>query len=1584
MAKKKLNKRFLLISGLVLAGVALGGAALFYKMRHRIDPDELVAIGKSHVEKHDYAEAVRYFGGALTVRGSDPSLRVMYGDALSHLAVKDREYYARARAEYQQALQIDPKHPEALRRLFKMAKDELEQSPQPSTLEETASLAKRLFEVDPNNLEARAYIDQVTLLRYQMSNDLELEEADAALQRMDQLSAEHPECPDALLFAARTRLVKASKLTSVNRGAARELIDSAVQSVRQRLQDRPEDAMAHLVAAQVTATAASFGQAQAQMERGDVARREAMDKAIALNEEAYRLAQRASELAKPEDGPRFVTARMLYADWARRRFDYDQAESALRSVIEVRPWDLQPRLELAELLAQRERTEESLKLLREPLPEAPELTGMQALMALYLESAKELAIARYELDSLNRQMRQSPKSLQERLKLVEPIEQALQSAITKYRIQADRPEVLRLQGGILVMKDQFAEAIKTLNRALGQLPGGDESARARLMRLEITLLLVTANMQLRQWEQARGMLESLLKEVPQFRPARELLVRLLIDPSVNDYASARPHVDYLLNGDPARGVKGDPDNPLYQRWQTLLLDPATLAERYKQMPEATRQERIEKMRVAARLKNYQEVVRIAQLMRHDNPSDREATLLQASALAEMGRKDEAKQVLREGLQADANMANAADLLAALEAETGNPEDRARFRREQAMKLEDPYRRNMALFNIARDEGKMDEAIGHLVEAEKTAPDSTAAELLFGHYAGLRDWTKAEQYLEKLAQRNADQASGRLYRARLLAAQGRIEDGLSLARQVTTDLPDLAAGWLTWAQLLQLQADPLPPTSVAKIRLLEEASSRYVQVIDRQSNNIDAVRGMIECLRQLGRFERAKPYIDIGRRLRPEDRAFRQLELSWEIAFGDPRKLIESRKQFVEADPSVAEHWRSLGVAYSGSVRRIESEGGPESEREKYLSLAAETFGKAAERFPDQPDFVEFQADTLRQLKRTAEGVAAIKRFMALPEQRDKPTGVLMLATLYARDGRAIAAINDLQDFLAAHPGPQPEVRIRLAQLLRMANRLEDALKLLAGADDHPDIRRERVEMLIGVGRLDEARSIVDKAMSVEPTPELHTLAALIELRSGKIDDAMASVQQGLKLNPNYPGGLYYRAVIGLNMPRPDHAAVIADLRRVKELVPGNVENRLLLAEVLQTRNDFEAAISELEGIVAERPTERRAVLRLVDLYVTRSTPPRYNDAVRIVRAARDQPGLSDSPELLNAEAAILLSLNRPAKAEPVIRKALSVQPGSIELQRTFVRTLAALQRYDEIGRFADAGLRQAPEEPWLHLVRGVAQAGLRNRGAAMQSFAKALELCEARNNRPLALQVIDQAGASLGGDAARELLGKRFDDPGWKLYVARLYERERQLDKAIDLVEAVLANRSSLKPVQVQEALRQASQLYQTKIPVDFDKAYEALKELLTEVPEDPEVLNNLAYLLVGPDAPGGREKEALKYSSKSFELLSRSGPVNPYVADTHAWVLILNNQLDEGVRILEEVLARKEFAEAYLHIGEGYLRKKAAQQALSSLKRGREVLERPENQVPGSDVAILRARIDDAIARAQRMAEASGDGGGN
>lgn len=1578
MAKKKLNRKFLVIAALVVVGVVIGGGVL-YKLRNRIDPDELIATGKSLVEQKNYAEAVRYFGGALSMRGGDPALWVMYGDAFSHMASKDVENYLRARSAYQSALERDPRHPEALRRLFAFVKDEVEQAPAPSTLQDIESLGRRLAEVEPNNVEARAYAEYATLLRYQIGTELESEQTDAALQKIDALVREHPEYPDALLFAARTRMVKASRLASVNRAASRELVDVAVQAVRQRLAERPDDAMSHFIAAQVLATAATFTLSQATAERSEPARRATTRQAADLNDEAYEHARRASELARPEDGPRFVTARMQYADWARRRFDFEQAEQVLRSIIEARPWDALPRVELAELLAQRERTEESLKLLREPLPEPPDLVGMDALAVLRLRPVVELAVVRYELDLLNRQLQREPRPLADRLKMVAPIETALTSALEKHRIPVDRPEVLRLQGGIQIIKDQHAEALKTLNRAMSQIPAGDESARTRLMRFELTLMLVNANMQLRQWEQARTMLENLLKEVPQFKPARELLVRLLIDPSVNDYASARPHVEFLLNGDPARNIKGDPDNVMYQRWQTLLLDPAKLAERYANMPENSREERIEKMRVAARTKNYEEVIRIAGLMRRDNPADREATLLQASALAEMGRKDEAKQVLREGLQADPGMANAAELLAAMEAETGTPEDRSRFRREQAAKIEDPYRRNMALFTIARDEGKTEEAIEYLVEAEKVAPDATAAELLFGHYAGLRDWTRAESYLDKLVQLNADQAGGRLYRARLLAAQGRMEDGIALARQVTVDLPDLAAGWLTWAQLLQIQADALPPTTITRTRLLEEASTRYIQVIDRQSNNVDAVRGIIDCMRQLGRFERAKSYIEIGRRLRPEDRMFRQLELAWELSYGDPRTLIESRKQFLEADPSVEEHWRSLGVAYAGAARYLESGDGSDAERERYLALAAETFGKASERFPENADFVEFQADLLRQLKRTGDGVAAIRRFMERPSQQGKPTGVLMLATLYARDGRAIAAINDLQDFLKANPGPQPEVRIRLAQLLRMANRLDDALNLLAEADTHPEIRRERVETLISVGRIDEARQIVDAALQSEKTPELFTLRALTDLRRNQLDKAMAAVEEGLKINPNYAGGLYYRAVIRLGLPNPNVPLVLADLRRVKELVPGNVENRLLLAEVLQNSNDIEASIFELEEITRERPAERRAVLRLVDLYVSRSIPPRFDQAIRLIRAARQQPGLNDAPDLLTAEAAVLLTMGRPAEAEPISRRALSVQPGSIEAQRTFVRALAAMQRFEEIGRFAEAGLRQAPDEPWLLLVRGIAQAGSRNRPAAMESFARALELAEKRQNRAMALQVIDQAGSSLGGDAARELLGSRFEEVGWKLYVARLYERERQLDKATTLVESVLANRSALKPVQIQEALRQASQLYQTRTPVDFDRAYEALKELLSMTPDDPEVLNNLAYLLVSGDAPPGREKEALQFSTRSFDLLRGSGPVNPYVADTHGWVMILNGRLDEGIAILEEVLSRKEFPEAYLHIGEGYLRKKAGPQALAALKRGREVLERPENQVPGSDVASLRVRIDDAISRAQAMVDAGG-----
>ena len=88
------------------------------------------------------------------------------------------------------------------------------------------------------------------------------------------------------------------------------------------------------------------------------------------------------------------------------------------------------------------------------------------------------------------------------------------------------------------------------------------------------------------------------------------------------------------------------------------------------------------------------------------------------------------------------------------------------------KIADPLRRELAYHDLAVQEGKRDEAIEHLAKAIQISPeDKRVLDLQFRYALNARDWTKGQEFLERLAKINADQADGLLYRVRFAAARG---------------------------------------------------------------------------------------------------------------------------------------------------------------------------------------------------------------------------------------------------------------------------------------------------------------------------------------------------------------------------------------------------------------------------------------------------------------------------------------------------------------------------------------------------------------------------------------------------------------------------------------------------------------------------------------------------------------------------------------------------------------------------------------------------------------------------------------------
>jgi uncharacterized protein (TIGR03790 family) len=102
------------------------------------------------------------------------------------------------------------------------------------------------------------------------------------------------------------------------------------------------------------------------------------------------------------------------------------------------------------------------------------------------------------------------------------------------------------------------------------------------------------------------------------------------------------------------------------------------------------------------------------------------------------------------------------------------------------------------------------------------------------------------------------------------------------------------------------------------------------------------------------------------------------------------------------------------------------------------------------------------------------------------------------------------------------------------------------------------------------------------------------------------------------------------------------------------------------------------------------------------------------------------------------------------------------------------------------------------------------------------------------------------------------------------------------------------------------------AQLYE--VTAEYDKAIERYRKLLQSAPENPLVLNNLAYALA---VRKNNPQEALPLAEKANQLAKG----NPSISDTLGWIYHLAGQDDKAVKVLEEaVRSAPSNAEIHLH----------------------------------------------------------------
>ncbi len=191
-----------------------------------------------------------------------------------------------------------------------------------------------------------------------------------------------------------------------------------------------------------------------------------------------------------------------------------------------------------------------------------------------------------------------------------------------------------------------------------------------------------------------------------------------------------------------------------------------------------------------------------------------------------------------------------------------------------------------------------------------------------------------------------------------------------------------------------------------------------------------------------------------------------------------------------------------------------------------------------------------------------------------------------------------------------------------------AGRVDEAIRQLAGIAGqdatHPEILRMRAGILGMRGQHLDAIQVMRQVIAVRPADPvyLNTLGTLLG-QSGDYDGAISVLARACELQPKMAMGWYNLGVMLTRSVRNDEA--VSALEKAVALDPRHVQARALLADMLRTQGDVQAAFDEYRRVLAVQPTAGMAWWGLADL---RHSPFDQAD-INTMQASLRHPAASD-------------------------------------------------------------------------------------------------------------------------------------------------------------------------------------------------------------------------------------------------------------------------------------------------------------------------------------------------------------------
>lgn len=794
--------------------------------------------------------------------------------------------------------------------------------------------------------------------------------------------------------------------------------------------------------------------------------------------------------------------------------------------------------------------------------------------------------------------------------------------------------------------------------------------------------------------------------------------------------------------------------------------------------------------------------------------------------------------------------------------------------EFAALQEDVYRqiadskvRAIALSQFYRGQKSYDKAQQALADLSgQAAQDTAVLQERFELAVEMGDAAEAEGLLRPLRLKNADGYEGTLLNARLELMRKNYPLALRRLDECITLQPLGSTPYFLKSQVYQqqenYQAASENAQKAAQMNPLNPLYARHVASVLFARNSALGSKVTVE---QRNEAERA---IAAAMFLNPGEWQLQSVYAE-SIQLQAPDRAFLIRKRLLESYPNA-----SNAVMLGKMALRMAQSEWDAAKKSGLIEQAGKAFEKALALEPDFQPAIEALADYRQMTGNPEEALKIISN--------DEN----MLWKFYLRNGQFDKAEELLTQMHQANPKDAMLLRGLIMTAEGMGDRasLKGYLDQLAAADESKETELLILQKYLDFGFAAEAEQRLDGFKERYPDEKAALLIeAWTKMTRGELDDAMSLTNRYLESDTNHGGAWRLRGRLFRLMNQPRKA--IDDLQRSKTLAD-TPAIRMELASVFLEASQSAAAIGELITGLQDPQAPLQMRLMLETIYLQNN---RFGDLEKLYAET-----LAKYPQSVfwhSRAGQYLMKRGNLAAAHTLLQKAwdLSAQQGAGDpaVLSNVLDCLYQNKQYDEAFSLASGQIDSA-YAPVAYAYMGQILVQKDEKARATEHFFTSLD--KVGTDETLQDIILTKMLDSVGEPPVSQWIAKQLAaDPSSvsaHLLASRLAEKKGLFNKAIEPIDQCLKITGQENPAWVAFALKKANLLIQAYAKT-ADHAYlsqsiELFRSILKTQPENPSLLNNMAYLLADNDQD---LETALEYARKAHQR----DPGNAVYLDTYA-----------------------------------------------------------------------------------------------